>query len=47
MVAETLATHERSIREMIARDKNHPAIIMWSLANEPSSNADQAEDYFK
>jgi beta-glucuronidase len=23
------------IREMIDRDKNHPSVIMWSLANEP------------
>ncbi|TFG15875.1 MAG: beta-glucuronidase [Promethearchaeota archaeon] len=25
-------------RELIARDKNHPSIIMWSLANEPHSS---------
>ena len=23
------------IRELIARDKNHPSVIMWSVANEP------------
>ncbi len=26
------------IAELIARDKNHPCVLMWSLANEPTSN---------
>lgn len=26
--------HEEVIRDMIARDKNHPCVVMWSLANE-------------
>ena len=26
---------KQQIRELLARDKNHPAIILWSLANEP------------
>jgi beta-glucuronidase len=26
---------EQQIRELIARDKNHPSVIMWSVANEP------------
>lgn len=25
----------RQIEEMIARDKNHPAVVMWCVANEP------------
>ncbi len=25
------------LRELILRDKNHPSVIMWSLANEPST----------
>ncbi len=25
-------------KELIARDKNHPSVIMWSLANEPHQN---------
>jgi len=28
----------QDVTEMIARDKNHPSVIMWSLANEPASN---------
>lgn len=29
--------HEEAIRDMIARDKNHPCVVMWSLANEPDT----------
>ena len=29
------------IEEMIARDKNHPSIVMWSLANEPGIDAQE------
>jgi beta-glucuronidase len=28
---------KRQLRELVARDKNHPSVIMWSLANEPSA----------
>ena len=28
----------QDIRELVARDKNHPSVIMWSLANEPTNN---------
>jgi beta-glucuronidase len=26
---------KQQIKELVARDKNHPAVIMWNLANEP------------
>jgi beta-glucuronidase len=29
---------KQDIEALIARDKNHPSVIMWSLANEPTSN---------
>jgi beta-glucuronidase len=34
--------------ELIARDKNHPSVIMWSLANEPHTLhfPQQAKDFF-
>ena len=35
------------IREMIDRDYNHPSVIMWSLANEPNAESDEAELFFK
>lgn len=34
------------IRELIARDKNHPSVIAWSITNEPASDEDGADDYF-
>jgi beta-glucuronidase len=33
-----LAQCRQDISDLIARDKNHPSVIMWSLANEPTSN---------
>lgn len=34
------------VRELIARDKNHPSVIMWSLANEPHSNREGHVEFF-
>jgi len=39
-----LAQH---VRELIARDKNHPSVVMWSLMNEPASNEEGAREYFE
>lgn len=35
------------IEEMISRDKNHPSVVMWSLANEPNASSKEAEIFFK
>ncbi|HEY65420.1 MAG TPA: beta-glucuronidase [Caldilineae bacterium] len=35
------------VRELIARDKNHPSVIMWSLANEPHSKRPAAKAFFR
>jgi beta-glucuronidase len=35
------------IRELIARDKNHPSVIMWSVANEPHSKPPEAKPFFQ
>ena len=43
----TQETHKQAIKELIQRDKNHPSVVMWSIANEPDSNPDKALDYFK
>lgn len=37
----------QQIREMIARDKNHPSVIMWSIANEPHSAPAEAVESFQ
>jgi len=34
-VAERLRMCKHQMSELIARDKNHPSVIMWSIANEP------------
>ena len=39
--------HKQAIRELIARDKNHPSVVMWSIANEPESDTEEAERYFE
>ena len=33
----TQEVHRRAISELIARDKNHPCVVLWSIANEPES----------
>lgn len=32
---------------MIARDKNHPSVVAWSLLNEPETTNEAAVPYFK
>ena len=34
---EVLTHHLNVMDELVQRDKNHPAVIMWSVANEPGS----------
>ena len=35
--SETLEHHLQCIRELVARDRNHPSVVMWSVANEAST----------
>jgi beta-glucuronidase len=35
------------VQELVARDKNHPSVIMWSLANEPHSCLPEAKPFFR
>lgn len=44
---ETQAVHRRHIEELIARDKNHPSVVLWSLANEPESDTTESRTYFE
>ncbi|HLL65313.1 MAG TPA: beta-glucuronidase [Micromonosporaceae bacterium] len=43
---QTQQAHRQVIRELIARDKNHPCVVAWSVANEPDSAEDGAREYF-
>ena len=35
VLAARLQMCEQQVHELVARDKNHPAVIAWSIANEP------------
>ncbi|XP_059084651.1 beta-glucuronidase-like [Tigriopus californicus] len=43
---ELLANHLTVMDELVARDKNHPSVVMWSIGNEPRSEVPEAKDYF-
>ncbi len=34
------------IKELFERDKNHPCVVMWSLANEPNIETKDGENFF-
>ncbi len=38
--------HLQAIQELVDRDKNHPSVVMWCLANEPDHVQPEARDYF-
>ncbi len=44
---KTQEHHKDVIRDLIARDKNHACVVMWSIANEPDSTSEGAHEYFK
>lgn len=43
----TFENHQAVIRELIERDKNHPCVVLWSIANEPASEEEGADAYFR
>jgi beta-glucuronidase len=43
----TQEVHRQAIRELIARDKNHPSVVIWSIANEPESWTPESRAYFE
>ncbi|RAM37858.1 beta-glucuronidase [Arthrobacter globiformis] len=45
--ANTAANHRQAIRELVARDKNHPSVVIWSIANEPNGSEEGAREYFQ
>ncbi len=44
---QTRRTHAEAIRELIERDRHHPSVVLWSLANEPESDSEAAQEYFR
>jgi beta-glucuronidase len=40
------AAHRAALRELISRDRNHPSVIAWSVANEPDTAEPAARGYF-
>jgi beta-glucuronidase len=43
---ETREHHLQTLREMVARDINHPSVVAWSLANEAATQEPASRDYF-
>jgi beta-glucuronidase len=43
----TQEVHREAIRELIARDKNHPCVVIWSIVNEPESWTPESRAYFE
>lgn len=43
----TLDRHLDVMSELIQRDKNHPSVVMWSVANEPLSQYEHVAEYLR
>lgn len=43
----TRDVHLAALRELILRDKNHPSVVMWSVANEPDTTEPASRPYFQ
>lgn len=42
-----MENHKYSIEQLIHRDRNHPSVVLWSIANEPRTGLVNADQYFK
>jgi beta-glucuronidase len=42
-----MTNHKFSIEQLIHRDRNHPSVVMWSIANEPRTGQINSDTYFK
>lgn len=43
----TKELHKELIRQLVARDKNHPCVVMYSVANEPGTDEPKSRPYFE
>lgn len=43
----TQEQHMQDVTDLINRDKNHPCVVMWCLANESALDEEGCYDYFK
>ncbi|WYZ38487.1 hypothetical protein EsH8_III_000401 [Colletotrichum jinshuiense] len=44
---KTQAAHAQAILELVARDKNHASVVMWTVTNEPASGEPGAREYLE
>lgn len=42
-----LEAHLQTLKELVQRDKNRAAVLMWSIGNEPQSQKQVSANYFK
>ncbi|WP_028642789.1 beta-glucuronidase [Nocardioides sp. URHA0020] len=42
----TREVHAQAIRELVARDRNHPSVVVWCIANEPETTSEESRAYF-
>ncbi|XP_037944931.1 beta-glucuronidase isoform X2 [Teleopsis dalmanni] len=42
-----LDKHKSAMEQLIHRDRNHPSVVMWSIANEPRTGQFHADSYFQ
>ncbi|RSL87345.1 hypothetical protein CEP51_002326 [Fusarium floridanum] len=47
MNEKTQAAHAQGIRELVARDKNHPSVVLWTIANEPAASEPGVREYME
>jgi beta-glucuronidase len=44
---QTKYLHRSAMRELMMRDRNHPCVVLWNVANEPDSIDPLARSYFE
>ncbi len=44
---KTAVDHANALKDLVHRDRNHPCVICWSVANEPAAQEKGAREYFE